>query len=97
MAEHDPGTRPFDSAWSPCPLAARSCVGAVCQVTGFCQPRHRNQQFLRFLRHVARAYPDRELHLVMDTSAAHRRIEIRDWLAETLGSTSITPRPRRRG
>jgi transposase len=30
---------------------------------------------------VARAYPDRELHLVMDNYAAHKRVEIRDWLA----------------
>ena len=30
------------------------------------QPRHRRQEFLRFLKHVAKAYPDQELHLVMD-------------------------------
>jgi transposase len=50
-------------------------------VTARCQPRHRHQEFLRFLRQVARAYPDRDLHLVMDNYAAHKRIEIRDWLA----------------
>ena len=53
---------------------------ATGQVTGLCQPRHRNQEFLRFLRQVARAYPTGELHLVMDNYAAHKRIEIRDWL-----------------
>ena len=37
---------------------------------------------LRFLKHVARAYPDQELHLVMDNYAAHKRIEVRRWLAE---------------
>ncbi|MGI8881436.1 MAG: IS630 family transposase [Jatrophihabitans sp.] len=50
-------------------------------VTASCQPRHRHQEFLRFLKQVARAYPDRELHLVMDNYAAHKRIEVRDWLA----------------
>ena len=30
---------------------------------------------------MARAYPDQQLHLVMDNYAAHKRIEIRDWLA----------------
>jgi len=50
-------------------------------VTARCQPRHRHQEFLRFLRQVARAYPDRELHLVMDNYAAHKRVEVRDWLA----------------
>jgi len=50
-------------------------------VTGQCQPRHRHQEFLRFLKQVAGAYPGQELHLVMDNDAAHKRVEIRDWLA----------------
>jgi transposase len=49
-------------------------------VTAACQPRHRHQEFLRFLKQVAKTYPDRELHLVMDNYAAHKRPEIRDWL-----------------
>ncbi len=49
-------------------------------MTGTCQSRHRHQEFLRFLKQVARAYPDVELHLVMDNYAAHKRVEIRDWL-----------------
>ena len=51
------------------------------QVTGLTQPRHRHQEFLRFLKQVAKAYPDQELHLVMDNYATHKRIEVRDWLA----------------
>lgn len=51
-------------------------------VTGSCQDRHRHQQFLRFLKHVARADPDQELHLVMDNYAAHKRIEVRQWLTD---------------
>jgi transposase len=54
---------------------------ATGKITGRCQPRHRHQEFLRFLKQVTRAYPDVELHLVMDNYAAHKRIEIRDWLA----------------
>jgi transposase len=50
-------------------------------ITARCQPRHRHQEFLRFLRQVARAYPDRELNLVIDNYAAHKRVEVRDWLA----------------
>jgi transposase len=53
---------------------------ATGKVTGACQPRHRHQEFLRFLKQVARAYPEVELHLVMDNYAAHKRIEVRDWL-----------------
>jgi transposase len=54
---------------------------ATGKVTTTCQGRHRHQEFLRFLKQVAQAYPDRELHLVMDNYAAHKRVEIRTWLA----------------
>jgi transposase len=54
---------------------------ATGQVTGACKPRHRHQEFLAFLKQVARAYPDRELHLVMDNYSAHKKAEVRDWLA----------------
>ncbi|MGH3714512.1 MAG: IS630 family transposase [Micromonosporaceae bacterium] len=54
---------------------------ATGKVTGAVKPRHRHQEFLAFLKQVARAYPDRELHLVMDNYAAHKRVEVRDWLA----------------
>jgi transposase len=53
---------------------------ATGKVTAACQPRHRHQEFLRFLKQVAKTYPDRELHLVMDNYATHKRPEIRDWL-----------------
>jgi transposase len=54
---------------------------ATGQVTGLCKNRHRHQEFLAFLKHVARAYPDRDLHLVMDNYAAHKRPEVKAWLA----------------
>jgi transposase len=44
---------------------------ATGKVTGLCKDRHRHQEFLAFLKHVARAYPDRDLHLVMDNYATH--------------------------
>ena len=53
---------------------------ATGQVTGACLPRHRHQEFLRFLKQVAKAYPNQELHLVMDNYATHKRVEVRDWL-----------------
>jgi transposase len=54
---------------------------ATGKVTATCLPRHRHQEFLRFLRQVARAYPGRDLHLVMDNYAAHKHPRIRAWLA----------------
>jgi transposase len=54
---------------------------ATGKVTGLCKQRHRHQEFLAFLKHVARVYADLELHLIMDNYATHKRAEVRDWLA----------------
>lgn len=43
--------------------------------------RHRHQEFLAFLKHLAKAYPDVELHLVMDNYVAHKKAQVRAWLA----------------
>ncbi len=54
---------------------------ATGKVTGACKPRHRHQEFLAFLRQVARAYPEGDLHLVMDNYAAHKHPNVKAWLA----------------
>jgi transposase len=54
---------------------------ATGRITGVCKNRHRHQEFLAFLKHVARAYPECELHLVMDNYAAHKHPNVRSWLA----------------
>jgi transposase len=54
---------------------------ATGNVTGLCKNRHRHQEFLAFLKHVARAHPDTELHLVMGNCATHKRAEVKAWLA----------------
>ena len=53
---------------------------ATGRVTAACKPRHRSTELLVFLRQVTRAHPDDELHLVMDNYAAHKRVEVRNWL-----------------
>jgi transposase len=55
---------------------------ATGKVTSRCQGRHRHEEFLIFLRQVARAYPVVELHLVMDNYAAHKHPAVKTWLAE---------------
>jgi transposase len=70
---------------------------ATGKVTAACQPRHRRQEFLRFLKQVAKAYPDRELHLVMDNYAAHKRVEVHRWLAANPRVHVHFTRPRARG
>jgi transposase len=65
---------------------------ATGKITAACKPRHRRQEFLAFLKQVARAYPDRELHLVMDNYAAHKTPEVKEWLAaNTRVSVHFTP------
>ena len=54
---------------------------ATGKVTAAVKPRHRHQEFLAFLKQVARAYPDGELHLSMDNYSAHKHDKIRKWLA----------------
>ena len=54
---------------------------ATGRITGVCKNRHRHQEFLAFLKHVARAYPDGELHLVMDNYATHKHPNVNAWLA----------------
>lgn len=53
---------------------------ATGHVTGAVKPKHRRQEFLAFLRQLDRAYPEQELHLVMDNYATHKTPEVKDWL-----------------
>ena len=53
---------------------------ATGKVTDACYPRHRHQEFLRFLRKTA-AYPGQELHVVLDNYATCKHADVRKWLA----------------
>ena len=46
-----------------------------------CYPRHRHQEFLKFLKKVAAACPATDLHVVLDNYGTHKHPEIRRWLA----------------
>lgn len=54
---------------------------ATGKVTNACMPHHRHQEFLKFLKQVAKAYPDRELHIVCDNYATHKHPTVKTWLA----------------
>jgi transposase len=53
---------------------------ATGQVTDACQPRHRHSEFLAFLKQVAKAYPRRQLHVVVDNDATHKHQRVQAWL-----------------
>jgi transposase len=55
---------------------------ATSKITDACLPRHRHQEFLRFLKQVAKAYPRVKLHIVCDNYATHKHDDATKWLAK---------------
>ncbi len=53
------------------------------QVIAQCQPRHRHDEWLRFLHKIDREMPkDKVLHLIFDNYAAHKHPNVQKWLAK---------------
>jgi transposase len=66
-------------------------------VVGECMPRHRHQEFLRFLRRLDGEFPpELDLHLVVDNYGTHKHPKVKNWLPnpDALNSTSRPPVPR---
>jgi len=55
---------------------------ATGKVTEACYERHRHEEFLHFLKKVARAHPRRELHVVVDNYATHKHPDVEAWLTK---------------
>jgi transposase len=52
-------------------------------VVGQCLPRHRHQEFLKFLRQLDREFPTPvQLHLILDNYGTHSHDKVRAWLAK---------------
>ncbi|MDX1965729.1 MAG: IS630 family transposase [Planctomycetaceae bacterium] len=48
-----------------------------------CQPRHRHQEWLKFLKQIdAETPPDLDLHLIVDNYATHKHPKVLRWLAK---------------
>ncbi len=54
---------------------------ATGHVTDARYPRHRHQEFLKFLKKVAAAYQDLDLHVICDNYATRKHADVRAWLA----------------
>jgi len=53
------------------------------RVIGECYPRHRHQEFLRFLRRLDGEFPAKvTLHLILDNYGTHGHERVRRWLAK---------------
>ena len=55
---------------------------ATGKVTHAFSASHTAADCLRFMKKVARSYPDRDLHVVLDNSSTHNTEEIRAWLSD---------------
>ena len=53
---------------------------ATGKVTAQARARHTAADFLAFLRQVERAYPEGELHVVLDNVSSHKTPAVREWL-----------------
>jgi hypothetical protein len=70
---------------------------ATGKVTDACYPRHRHEEFLRFVRQAAQACPRVPLHQVVDNYATHNHPDVRAWLAKLTRQAirrGTTPRSR---
>jgi len=51
------------------------------KVIGDCMPRHRHQEFIRFLDKIdAETVPELDLHLIIDNYATHKHPRVKSWL-----------------
>jgi transposase len=55
---------------------------ATGEVARACTDKHTALDFLAFMKKVARAHPQRELHVVLDNSSSHGTPAVKAWLAK---------------
>jgi transposase len=52
-------------------------------VIGRCLPRHRNTEFLKFLRTIDREVPkELQIHMILDNYGTHKHPNVKEWLAK---------------
>jgi transposase len=52
-------------------------------VVGECQTRHRNQEFVRFLKKINRSVPaDLDVHVILDNYGTHTHANVQQWLEQ---------------
>jgi transposase len=52
------------------------------KVIGQCMPRHRHEEFLKFLKTIDREVPDDlQIHMILDNYSTHKHADVKTWLA----------------
>jgi len=72
-------THDYKRNGTTCLFAALNVLDGT--VIGTCYPRHRNEEFLKFLRQINRTTPhDLDLHLILDNYGTHNHDNVHQWL-----------------
>ena len=51
------------------------------RVIGYCMPRHRHQEFIRFLKTIdSETPPEMDLHLIVDNYGTHKHPRVQSWM-----------------
>lgn len=54
-------------------------------IMGKCYNRHRHTEFIDFLNEIEKAYPQAELHIIVDNLSVHKHSEVKQWLKKRNG------------
>lgn len=74
-------THDYKRHGTTCLFAALNVLDGT--VIGTCYPRHRNEEFLKFLRKIDRETPPEvALHLILDNYGTHNHPQVKTWLAK---------------
>jgi transposase len=74
-------THDYKRNGTTCLFAALNVVEG--SVIGQCQPRHRHQEFLKFLRLIERQTPkEKEIHMILDNYGTHQHPMVKEWLGK---------------
>ena len=80
------GTHDYRRNGTTCLLAALDT--ATGKVVGQTVERHRSEEFLAFLNHVAEGIgPETPVHVILDNVSSHKSAEVREWLKGRPGWT----------
>lgn len=53
------------------------------KVIGQCMPKHRQEEFIKFLKKINREMPrDRALHLIVNNYGSHKTVRVKQWLSK---------------
>ncbi len=67
-------------------------------VIGTCMPKHRHQEWIRFLNQIKRSVPkDKQVHIICDNYATHKHQKVVDCKSATRAFMCTSHRPVRRG